>query len=261
MMRGLLTFVLLVAIGAVAVADERILGWQSDIRVRPDSTLEVTETLRVRAEGQQIRRGLLRDFPTRYVDRRGQRVVTGFEVIAVLRDGRTEPHTLEKLANGVRIRIGDPDVHLSPQDYEYTISYRTDRQLGFFADHDELYWNVTGNGWDFPIDAVEARVYLPGSIDATDIRRRGLHRPARGAGSRLAGRGRSQPGDVPHHPWSRPTRGTHDRRELAEGSRDGTGPRPAHRLPAARRVAGRSRAWQPGIAAALLRGGVASGRA
>jgi hypothetical protein len=93
MRRGLLTFVLLLAIGAVAVADERILDWQSDIRVRPDSTLEVTETLRVRAEGQQIRRGLLRDFPTRYVDRRGQRVVTGFEVITVLRDGRTaQPH-------------------------------------------------------------------------------------------------------------------------------------------------------------------------
>jgi uncharacterized membrane protein YgcG len=169
MMRGPLAFVLLVAMGTAAVADERIRHWQSDIRVLPDSTLEVTETLRVRAEGQQIRRGLLRDFPTRYLNRRGERVVTGFEVVAVLRDGRAEPHALEKLANGVRIRIGDPDVYLSPQEYEYTISYRTDRQLGFFADHDELYWNVTGNGWDFPIDAVEARVHLPGGIDATAI--------------------------------------------------------------------------------------------
>jgi uncharacterized membrane protein YgcG len=167
--RGLLVLVASLAAIAGARADERILAWQSDIHVLRDSTLEVTETLRVRAGGQQIRRGLLRDFPTRYVDRRGQRVVTGFEVVAVRRDGRAEPHALEKLANGVRIRIGDPEVYLSPGEYEYAITYRTDRQLGLFAEHDELYWNVTGNGWDFPIDTVVAQVFLPGSIEAAAI--------------------------------------------------------------------------------------------
>ena len=168
MTRLLLALTLLLSLTA-ARADERILDWQSDIHVRPDSTLEVIETLRVRAEGEQIRRGLLRDFPTRYVDRHGRRVVTGFEVVSVRRDGNVEPHALEKLANGVRIRIGDPEVYLSPGEYTYAITYRTDRQLGFFADHDELYWNVTGNGWDFPIDAVSAQVFLPRNIDAASI--------------------------------------------------------------------------------------------
>lgn len=169
MKRLLLALVLLVAAVAGVKADERILDWRSDIRVLADSTLEVTETLRVRAAGEQIRRGLLRDFPTRYVDRRGRRVVTGFEVLAVRRDGRAEPHALERLANGARLRIGDPGVYLSPAEYTYTIIYRTDRQLGYFADHDELYWNVTGNGWDFPIDAVTAQVFLPGSIEPDAI--------------------------------------------------------------------------------------------
>ena len=168
-MRLLPALCLLLVAVAGARADERILSWQSDIRVLPNSTLEVTETLRVRAEGQQIRRGLLRDFPTRYVDRHGRRVVTGFEVLTVRRDGRAEPHALERLANGVRIRIGDADVYLPPGEHTYTIVYRTDRQLGFFDEHDELYWNVTGNGWDFPIDAVRARVFLPGNIDAAVI--------------------------------------------------------------------------------------------
>jgi hypothetical protein len=40
--------------------------------------------------------------------------------------------------------------------------YRTTRQLGFFQDHDELYWNVTGNGWSFTISNVTASVELPG---------------------------------------------------------------------------------------------------
>jgi uncharacterized membrane protein YgcG len=159
----------LTAAVSIARADERILSWQSDIRVRPDSTLEVTETLRVRSEGERIRRGILRDFPTTYVNRRGERVVTGFDVLLIRRDGQPESHRTERLANGVRIWIGDPEVFLAPGLYTYTITYRTDRQLGSFAEHDELYWNVTGNGWDFPIDDVTAQVFLPGNVPADAI--------------------------------------------------------------------------------------------
>ena len=67
----------LLFVASGARADERILAWQSDIRVRPDSTLEVRETLRVRAEGVGIRRGIFRDFPTVYTNNRGERVVSG----------------------------------------------------------------------------------------------------------------------------------------------------------------------------------------
>ncbi len=43
-------------------------------------------------------------------------------------------------------------VILPPGEYTYTFIYETDRQLGFFPEFDELYWNVTGNDWNFPID-------------------------------------------------------------------------------------------------------------
>ncbi len=52
-------------------------------------------------------------------------------------------------------------MYLPPGDYTYTITYRTSRQLGFFDNHDELYWNVTGNGWAFAMDQVTATVILP----------------------------------------------------------------------------------------------------
>lgn len=169
-MRRALAALAFLLLATATAAEERILSWRSDIAVLPDSTLEVTETLLVRAEGDQIRRGILRDFPTTYVDRRGMRVVTGFDVIEVMRDGRPEPHRTERLANGIRVRIGEPEVYLAPGEYTYAIRYRTDRQLGFFPDHDELYWNVTGNGWDFPIDSAAAVVRLPGNVPADAIR-------------------------------------------------------------------------------------------
>ena len=36
-------------------------------------------------------------------------------------------------------------------------------------DHDELYWNVTGNGWEFPIQKASASVILPGDALHTII--------------------------------------------------------------------------------------------
>jgi hypothetical protein len=61
----------------------------------------VTETIRVRAEGDRIRRGIYRDFPTAYRDQAGRRVNVVFEPLAVTRDGVAEPWHAEPFANGV----------------------------------------------------------------------------------------------------------------------------------------------------------------
>ena len=131
-------------------AEERIEQFTSDAQVNVDGSVDVTETISVNAESRQIRRGIFRDFPTTYTDRNGLRVVVGFEVISVKRDRQPEPYAIEGLSNGKRIRIGSADVFLDPGIHVYEIQYRTTRQLGFFADYDELYWNVTGNGWTIP---------------------------------------------------------------------------------------------------------------
>jgi uncharacterized membrane protein YgcG len=140
---------------------ERILSFSSHITVNPDGTMLVTETIKVRSTGDQIKRGIYRDFPTRYRDRHGNNYVVGFDVKGVKRDNATEDYHTEDRANGVRVYIGRSDYFLPPGEYTYTLTYKTDRQLGFFKDHDELYWNVTGNGWVFPIDGAAATVVLP----------------------------------------------------------------------------------------------------
>jgi hypothetical protein len=140
---------------------ERILEFQSVIAVHPDASMSVTEHITVRATGREIKRGIIRDFPTTYRDRLGNTVTVGFDVEEVLRDGRPEPYHTQRVSNGVKVFIGKKDVFLKPGVYTYSIRYRTDRELGFFKDFDELYWNVTGNGWTFPIDKAEAIIDLP----------------------------------------------------------------------------------------------------
>ncbi len=168
MTRRLLLLWLLLWLGAVApaLAQERILDYHSDIEVLVDGSMQVTETIRVRAEQQEIKRGIYRDFPTDYKDRFGNRYRVGFDVVAVTRDGRPEEWRTEAQGRGVRVYIGRKHVYLDSGVYAYALTYRTSRQLGFFADHDELYWNVTGNHWNFPIEAASARVILPEGIPA-----------------------------------------------------------------------------------------------
>lgn len=151
-------------------ADERILSYDSRIQILPDSHLEVTETLLVRAEGTHIKRGIFRELPTIYPGRQGRRSTVGFKLRSVRRDGKDEPYHLERRDNGVAIYIGREDVFLSPGEHRYAITYRTDRQLGFFAGHDELYWNVTGHGWAFPIDKARAELHLPAGVPGDRVR-------------------------------------------------------------------------------------------
>ncbi len=166
---ALLGLLLLALCGAGPQAAELIRSYHSDIRVQADAEVVVTETIRVQADGAQIRRGIYRDIPTDYQDRYGNRYRVRLEVLDVQRDGRPEPYLTQRQGNGVRIYVGDQDVYLEPGEYEYRIRYRSNRQLGFFDRHDELYWNVTGNGWDFAIEQASARVLLPAGIPVPSI--------------------------------------------------------------------------------------------
>lgn len=149
---------------AKAQPPERILDYRVQVYVLANGNLDVVERIRVRAMGSQIRRGIYRDFPTRYEDRFGNEVVVDLTVLAVERDGQQEPWFTERLDNGVRINTGSDAFLAVPADYEYTLRYRTSRQLGFFADHDELYWNAIGTGWDFWIDQGSVEVELPAAV-------------------------------------------------------------------------------------------------
>lgn len=150
-------------------AAEEVLDFQSRIEIQKNGDLIVTEALTVQAEGDQIKHGIYRDFPTLYEGRYGLAVKVPFEVGEVTRDGRAEPWHTAPRENGIRLYLGNQETLVPPGKSVYRISYQTSRQLGFFADHDELYWNVTGNGWAFPIQGVTAEVVLPLGAVAEEV--------------------------------------------------------------------------------------------
>lgn len=167
---------------------ERIVDFHSHIEVSADGGLRVTETIAALAAGDEIKRGIYRDFPTLYrmplwsggpenpfAEFGGgplfsYSVEVPFDVYAVERNGQPESYHIAETANGLRVYIGAESVQLTPGHHVYRIQYGTARQIGFFAEHDELYWNVTGNGWIFPIDRASATVILPAAIPRDEIR-------------------------------------------------------------------------------------------
>ncbi|MDX1647262.1 MAG: DUF2207 domain-containing protein [Longimicrobiales bacterium] len=160
---------------ATAQEQEEILEYDVDMDVGDGGVLRVLETITVRALGDRIRRGIYRDVPTGFPGWAGlHRIEAPFRVLSVARNGLQEPYTVEAIGGpegreGARVRIGSPDVRLRPGIHEYAIEYETSRWVDFGDEVDRLYWNVTGNGWAFPIRSASARVRLPGLDEPPEL--------------------------------------------------------------------------------------------
>ncbi len=149
-------------------AAEVIERYDAAITVLANGKLDVTETIRVRAEGDRIKRGIYRDFPLIFRDAEDRERQVTFKLIDVLRDRKSEPHFTKRNFEGIRIYAGEENTFLPSGTYTYQFRYQTGRQLRFLPDHTELNWNVTGNEWDFPILKVTAVIRLPN--DQTPVR-------------------------------------------------------------------------------------------
>jgi hypothetical protein len=150
---------------AGAYAAEVIQRFDSVVEVARNGTLTVTETIRVRAEGNEIKRGIFRDFPMRFRDAAGRTHEVDFRLLSVTRDGQPEPYFTKSPSTGVlRIYAGKEDVFVSRGDHTYVLRYTTGRQIRWFDGKPELNWNVTGNFWTFPIQSASYRLQLPGNV-------------------------------------------------------------------------------------------------
>jgi len=167
-LRALLAAAVALLVMAMAIlpasAMEVIESFHADIDVSKSGRMTVTETIGVMSEGNRIRRGIYRDFPLTFVGDDGAMHRVDFDIVRIERDGNIEDYKTEAIDNGIRIYIGKEDVILPSGRHTFRIVYETGRQIRYFAKHDELFWNVTGNGWEFPIYIASATVKLPEGV-------------------------------------------------------------------------------------------------
>ena len=142
-------------------AYEHIEWFKSDIKIETNGDILITETIKVKAEGNEIRRGIFRALPVIYYTPKKFQYKVKYDIIQVLKDNLDEKYFIKKDGDFILIYIGDENTYLNEAFYTYEITYKTSRQIGFFENYDEFYWNVNGNEWSFETHKVEATITLP----------------------------------------------------------------------------------------------------
>ena len=141
-------------------AQERILRMDVQLKVNQDRSIDVVEEILVRAEGNQIKRGIKRSLPTkRYLKNRQSSMK--YKRIEVLKDGSPSPHHIESDNRFKTIYVGEKNTFLKPGEYLYTIKYHVPHQVGMYETHDEIYWNAIGTDWDLPIQNSKVAIQIP----------------------------------------------------------------------------------------------------
>ncbi len=162
---SILALILVFCAAPVFAQDFTITTFHSDITVSEDSSFMVKETIVVKFDG--LKHGIYREIPFRYTDERGNTIKTPLDILSVTDEsGKDWKYKVSKKGNIVNIRIGDPKKYVDGVQ-TYVIAYNVGNAILFFEDHDELYWNVTGNYWWAPIQHASANVVL-GSKNKTE---------------------------------------------------------------------------------------------
>ncbi len=142
-----------------SLGSEKISSFNGEIKVNSDSTVNVKETIAYDF-GDRQKHGIFRFIPIKYKARGGNfnLRISGLKVAD--ENGMPYNFKVSYPGNNVEIKIGDADKLVSGQK-TYVIGYTIRRAINYFPDHDELYWNFTGDQWQIPIENGQVSVIFP----------------------------------------------------------------------------------------------------
>ena len=152
------------------IIGEHIKSFDSKININKDGTIDVKETIIYDFDSLQ-KHGIYRDIPFIRTNQDGKKYRLEFNDFSVQDENSTNykfatSSVDEKL---IRLKIGDAD-RLVTGIHNYVISYKVSGALTYFSDHDELYWNVTGNEWTIPIAKASSTIDLPEKLESSNVK-------------------------------------------------------------------------------------------
>jgi uncharacterized membrane protein YgcG len=148
------------------VKADKILNFAVDLEIDKNGQLTVIENILLSFD--QKKHGFFRDLPTRYTDNLNNQYTINLIIDEILADNKKTDFTVKPFANGYRIKIGSPTTYVNGK-VNYQIKYQVNRQIGFFENHDELFWNAIGNGFPFIIKNAKVKVILPENFGIQEI--------------------------------------------------------------------------------------------
>lgn len=137
------------------VSAEKITDFHSQISIQKDGNIYVLEKI-VYDFGSEEKHGIYREIPTIKSNKDGKKFQMEISVKWVVdENGNVYSYKTSWLDGGIlRIKIGDANTLITGE-HIYHIAYKVGGAITYFSDHDELYWNITGNRWVVPIEKAE----------------------------------------------------------------------------------------------------------
>lgn len=162
-------FVFLLILSSSVSAQEKINQFRSDITINKDGSIVVSETIDYDF-GSEHRHGIYRNIPYLKTNKQRKKFLLNLTVDSVKdENGVKYKYSTSRLDGNLRIKIGDPDMTITGA-HIYIIDYKVGGVLTYFSDHDELYWNTTGNDWTVPISQIATTITLPVSVVGEKVR-------------------------------------------------------------------------------------------
>src|SRR5690606_11810846 len=135
---------------------ERVANLTIDVKVLPDGDAQVQENLRIAAQGDLFRYGLVRPLV-----HHGATLGTSVSVSQVLRDQRAAPYQLTRRPDGVVLRTGDATRRLETGYHDFSLAHRLHSLVKIRNEQLELNWQVVSEQQAYEIDRLQLRVVLP----------------------------------------------------------------------------------------------------
>ena len=162
--------VFLICTPVFAQSEDRILEYKSVIDVNKNTDIHVIETITFQPTTFLERHGIEWSIPYIYSTSAFKRP-TQLSINSVIyyplsniQNSIENKYTRSDENGWAKLRIGDADVLIN-EPYVYVIDYTMKyTAVSYFDTHDELYLNLIGPGWNFPIDNAYATLTLPGDI-------------------------------------------------------------------------------------------------
>lgn len=150
--------------------DWDISSFETDIVAQEDGTLIVEETI-VADFSREQHHGIYRTIPVQYPDATNHTLNLRYDVKSVKdENGNDWWYETSREGEYLKIKAGDANIYFN-EPITFVITYEIQRAVSFqFDDHDEIYWNATGDEWEVPILSATATIQLPNSVSESDLR-------------------------------------------------------------------------------------------
>ncbi len=139
--------------------DWNIKEFNATVVINKNSTINVTEHI-VADFTNEEHHGIFRDIPIKYIDTEGKTSEIPIHIHDVKdENGNSVHYETSNRGEYLEIKIGDPNVVLTSL-ATYSLTYSAEQAIWNYKDHDELFWNATGNKWPVPIEKASATVKI-----------------------------------------------------------------------------------------------------